>query len=271
VADTKLGGISSTIAACEALLSRGYDIAAIVGCQELSKNTSGNSDTHSSSSSRTSAPVQQRPGLDNLQYLGDYIRRTPSQPPAALFELPACPGSPPDSHSNFSNPDLRSWLQRALPTFKDLAEHLKGWHRKRLVRLEAMRRSASEVLWWPFTQHANMATSEVTLIDARDGENFATVMEANAEKSGLLGMQTLYDACASWWTQGVSADIQPLVRQSIAYGAGRYGHVIFPEAVHEPALRLSEKLLETVGQGWASRVFFSDDGCDPLAPAIVCR
>jgi dethiobiotin synthetase/adenosylmethionine--8-amino-7-oxononanoate aminotransferase len=35
---------------------------------------------------------------------------------------------------------------------------------------------------------------------------------------------------------------------------------MFPENAHEPALQLSEKLLETVGKQWASRVYFSDDG-----------
>ena len=73
----------------------------------------------------------------------------------------------------------------------------------------------------------------------------------------------LYDGCASWWTQGVRAELQAPVQRQMAYGLGRYGHVIFPEAAHEPALALSERLLDTVGRGWASKVFFSDDGCAP--------
>lgn len=65
---------------------------------------------------------------------------------------------------------------------------------------------------------------------------------------------------------GVSGELQPAVQRQMAYAAGRYMHVIFPEAVHEPALALSERLLDTVGRGWAGKVFFSDDGCAPSAP-----
>jgi bifunctional dethiobiotin synthetase / adenosylmethionine---8-amino-7-oxononanoate aminotransferase len=35
----------------------------------------------------------------------------------------------------------------------------------------------------------------------------------------------------------------------MGYAAGRYGHVMFPENVHEPALRCAELLLEGVGKG----------------------
>jgi dethiobiotin synthetase/adenosylmethionine--8-amino-7-oxononanoate aminotransferase len=45
-----------------------------------------------------------------------------------------------------------------------------------------------------------------------------------------------------------------------AQAAGRYGHVLFPSGTHKPALDLAEKLLETVGRDWASRVFYSDNG-----------
>lgn len=54
---------------------------------------------------------------------------------------------------------------------------------------------------------------------------------------------------------------RPDVSLAVGEAAGRYGHVIFPGHVHEPALRLAELLLETgPGKGWASRVFFSDNG-----------
>lgn len=35
---------------------------------------------------------------------------------------------------------------------------------------------------------------------------------------------------------------------------------MFPGNAHAPALEVAEKVLQTVGQGWASRVFFSDNG-----------
>ena len=60
--------------------------------------------------------------------------------------------------------------------------------------------------------------------------------------------------------QGVSGELQAKLVSSMAYAAGRYGHVIFPENAHQPALDLAEKLLSGVGRGWADRVFFSDNG-----------
>ena len=64
-------------------------------------------------------------------------------------------------------------------------------------------------------------------------------------------------------TQGVSAELQPRLAAAVAHAAGRYGHVMFPENAHQPALDVASKLLAGVGSGWASRAFFSDDGSAP--------
>ena len=53
-----------------------------------------------------------------------------------------------------------------------------------------------------------------------------------------------------------------------AEAAGRYGHVLFPSGTHEPALHLAEKLLATVGKGWAERVFYSDNGSTGIEVAL---
>lgn len=37
--------------------------------------------------------------------------------------------------------------------------------------------------------------------------------------------------------------------REMGYSAARYGHVMFPENVYEPALRCAELLLEGVGEG----------------------
>jgi bifunctional dethiobiotin synthetase / adenosylmethionine---8-amino-7-oxononanoate aminotransferase len=55
---------------------------------------------------------------------------------------------------------------------------------------------------------------------------------------------------------------------SAAYASGRYGHVMFPECTHEPALAVSESLLSTVGRPWADRVFFSDNGSTAVEVAL---
>jgi dethiobiotin synthetase/adenosylmethionine--8-amino-7-oxononanoate aminotransferase len=44
--------------------------------------------------------------------------------------------------------------------------------------------------------------------------------------------------------------------------------VLFPSGTHAPALNLAEKLISTVGKGWASRVFFSDNGSTGMEVAL---
>lgn len=56
--------------------------------------------------------------------------------------------------------------------------------------------------------------------------------------------------------------------REMGYSAGRYGHVMFPENVHEPALRCAELLLEGVGKGWATRAYFSDNGSTAVEIAL---
>ena len=81
----------------------------------------------------------------------------------------------------------------------------------------------------------------------------------------MLRLTPSFDACASWWTQGAAgADPASTARlaRSLAAAAARYGHVIHPEAAHEPGVRAAKMLLggKGPGRGWASRVFWSDDG-----------
>jgi hypothetical protein len=41
-------------------------------------------------------------------------------------------------------------------------------------------------------------------------------------------------------SQGISAQQHPLLTKAIAYAAGRYGHVMFPENTHAPALSTAQ-------------------------------
>lgn len=56
--------------------------------------------------------------------------------------------------------------------------------------------------------------------------------------------------------------------RDMGYAAARYGHVMFPENVYEPALHCAELLLDGVGKGWASRTFFSDNGSTAIEIAL---
>jgi dethiobiotin synthetase/adenosylmethionine--8-amino-7-oxononanoate aminotransferase len=52
----------------------------------------------------------------------------------------------------------------------------------------------------------------------------------------------------------------PRLALEAAYAAGRYGHIMFAGATHEPALKLAEHVLEGLKNPRLSRVFYTDDG-----------
>ena len=77
-----------------------------------------------------------------------------------------------------------------------------------------------------------------------------------------------FDGSASWWTQ-TFGHAHPSLTLAAARASGRYGHVMFPQAVHLPALNLVERLVkEGPGKGWASKGFISDNGSTAMEVAI---
>lgn len=68
----------------------------------------------------------------------------------------------------------------------------------------------------------------------------------------------LLDGVSSWWvnTHGHS---HPYINKAIAEQAETLEHVIFAGFTHEPAIRLSEKLVDVLPEG-LNRVFYSDNG-----------
>ena len=87
----------------------------------------------------------------------------------------------------------------------------------------------------------------------------------NAESTNIL--QASLDGSASWWTQGLGHANHNLT-MAAAYAAGRYGHVMFPEAIHEPALSLAKALLSVVNNPRLTRLFYSDNGSTGTEVAI---
>jgi dethiobiotin synthetase/adenosylmethionine--8-amino-7-oxononanoate aminotransferase len=133
VGDGKLGGISSTVGAYESLQIRGYDTIAIVLVDS---------------------------GLSNEQALCQYLKhRIP------VFVLPQLPQDP--------NESLASWFSMAEGMFADLRDTLERAHSDRIKRLVEMPRKASQILWWPFTQHSLVKEGSIAVIDSRCGENFS--------------------------------------------------------------------------------------------------
>lgn len=154
---------------------------------------------------------------------------------------------------------LDQWFDEHDTVFADVNKALNSFHKNRLESFKRMEERAEQVFWWPFTQHKK--TGGLSMIDSAHGDEFSVYRpDSNT-------VEPLFDACASWWTQGVGHGNAKMAT-ALAYAAGRYGHVMFPENAHEPALQLSEKLLASVGKGWASRVYYSDDGSTAVEVAL---
>ncbi|KAF7154301.1 hypothetical protein RHSIM_Rhsim01G0006800 [Rhododendron simsii] len=158
---------------------------------------------------------------------------------------------------------LMEWFDEAQTVFGCLKETMISAYIQRIERLHSMPKMAQDIFWWPFTQHKLVPEEAVTIIDSRCGENFAVPKVLN---NNFITQQ--FDACASWWTQGPDLTLQIELARDMGYAAARFGHVMFPENVHEPALECAELLLEGVGKGWASRTFFSDNGSTAIEIAL---
>ncbi|CAA7062397.1 unnamed protein product [Microthlaspi erraticum] len=189
-------------------------------------------------------------GLVNEVPLTSYLRNK-----VPVLVLPSVPKDPSD--------DLVEWFVESDGVFKDLREVMMTTYLERVERLNSMAKQAGEVFWWPFTQHQLVPEEKVMVIDSRCGEHFTIYKGSD---NGSLTQQ--FDACASWWTQGPDPAFQAELAREMGYTAARFGHVMFPENVYEPALKCAELLLDGVGKGWASRVYFSDNGSTAIEIAL---
>ncbi|XP_019463455.1 PREDICTED: bifunctional dethiobiotin synthetase/7,8-diamino-pelargonic acid aminotransferase, mitochondrial isoform X1 [Lupinus angustifolius] len=196
------------------------------------------------------AVVLEDHGLLNEGPLMSYTRNK-----VPVLVLPPVPKDP-------SN-DLMEWFEGCHSLFSNLKEIMHSAYFERIKKLHEMPKKARDIIWWPFTQHKLVPDGGVTVIDSRCGENFAVFKAQDAEV-----IAPVFDACASWWTQGPDAVLQTELAREMGYAAARYGHVMFPENVHEPALNCAEVMLEGVGKGWASRVYFSDNGSTAIEIAL---
>jgi dethiobiotin synthetase/adenosylmethionine--8-amino-7-oxononanoate aminotransferase len=247
VGDARLGGISTTLAAYEALRSRGYDVPAIVFGMGPGLE----------SADRNAAAIRAQLDPEETPIVEPYLR---------VF----------DAHAQASVAQPAQGSVSVDETAQRFIEHLRHWWCRRAIRWQDMLRESDQVLWWPFTQHqarrmpsASEERAQTTLIDSAYGDDYTIIKSVKRDVSGMspqkrtssseLTQERWFDGCGSWWTQSVGHG-HPTLNRSIGNALGRYGHVMFPECVHEPAWLLSKRLLNSVGNGWASRVFFSDNG-----------
>lgn len=247
-----LGGISSTVSAYESLKIHGYDVDALV--------------------------ILREDYYRNWEYLQRWAEEHHLR--FGLLDLP-----PPQIHGNDGPSELedqqqmldyyqRTSLSDRPSSITALVRGLQKTHTERLEQIETMPSRALSKIWWPFVQHTTITKpSDVTVIDSASGDFLLTHQPlqpemdlGNSISSGPL-LSPQFDGSASWWTQSLG-HAHPAITLSAAYAAGRYGHVLFPRCVHPPAMQLAECLLTSVGQGWANRVFFSDNGSTGIEVAL---
>ncbi|KIY53797.1 PLP-dependent transferase [Fistulina hepatica ATCC 64428] len=240
IGDSRLGGISSTISAYESMLLRGFIVDAIV----LFKDEY----------------------YRNWEYLKAYFAErgvwvSAVDPPPEILPDPKANFSITEKYyETISNPDNDTGIG-------GVVDHLTECHAKRLEDLSSMSSRARSAVWWPFVQHGLVnGDQDVTVIDSAQSDFFNTYHSRTESSSSAL--RPTFDGSASWWTQAFGHG-NPALTLAASAASGRYGHVIFPQAVHAPALRLAERLVQKgPGKGWASRAFFSDDGATAMEVAL---
>lgn len=170
----------------------------------------------------------------------------------------------------------------SLPVVDALLECIHEKHHERLSKLSSMPALAESVIWHPFRQHG--LPQEIIAIDSAYGDQFqastpaiipddTSVPSPSAlspisrlpESEPLL--TPLFDGSASWWTQGLGHG-NPTLSLTAAHAAGRYGHVMFANAVHGPALDLAYSLLSSLANPRLSRVFYTDNGSTGMEVAV---
>lgn len=197
VGDGRLGGISATLSSYDALSLRGHSVPLVVLMEGPDGGRLGNA-----------AAIQK-----HLRGRATVLSFPECLPPPA-GEAGAA-GSPAQQAQQI-DANLAAWLEQSAPQFDALLGLASAAHADRVRQLASAAGEARSMLWWPFTQHGSVASDAgVTVIDSRAGESFCVYRPSPAEAAGTGAggrpdgseagsLDFLYDACASWWTQGVS-------------------------------------------------------------------
>ncbi|KAI9512964.1 PLP-dependent transferase [Russula earlei] len=251
VGDSRLGGISSTISAYESLLLRGFVVDAVL----LFKD----------------------PYHRNSEYLEPYL----AERGVKVSAVDPPPPREADARKNFM---VTEEYYRKLASddraggLLGVVEHLDERHEGRIKELHSMPRRALDTVWWPFVQHGLLkGEGDVNVIDSAWGDHFSVFnghrrSSSSSSPPSTAGLGSLlesqFDGSASWWTQALG-HAHPALTLAAARAAGRYGHVMYPRAIHAPALRLAERLVhDGPGKGWAARAFISDNGSTGMEIAL---
>jgi adenosylmethionine-8-amino-7-oxononanoate aminotransferase len=108
-------------------------------------------------------------------------------------------------------------------------------------------------IWHPFTQHQT-AKNNIAIVR---GEGVLLYDENG---------KTYIDAVSSWWTN-LFGHSNPKIANAIKHQVDTLEHVIFAGFTHQPAIDLSENLLEILPKN-QSKIFFSDNGSTCVEVAL---
>lgn len=244
VGDGRLGGISATLSALESLILRGYDVHGIVLIDESEGEHGSNLPALKEYANRCMAL---RSGCGRPLLRSD----------DSIVSLPPLPPSEIPLDGWFESSQVKEQVER-FDGFLDVA-----WS-EHVDTLQGLKEAGLSSLWWPFTQH--QGHDSATIIDGAAGDNFSVL---NKTEDGMERRNS-FDACASWWTQGMGHGDSSLTLAAAA-ASGKFGHVIFADNIHEPAVAVADRLLKSKsgpGRDWASKVFFTDDGSTAMEVAI---
>ncbi|VUC24536.1 unnamed protein product [Clonostachys rosea] len=239
VGDSRLGGISQTISSYESLKIRGYDVASVLLFQNDQYNNDG--------------------------YLEEYLYKQGKIPVTTVPEPPAR-----NSNHDEDNQALAAYYRNVDSSDKisKVVENLDQRAEDRVSQLQSMSERAHKTIWYPFTQQKLLSPNSISTIDSAHGDYFQVYKPQNdTESSDRPLLQPAFDGSASWWTQGLGHGSSQLT-MAAAYAAGRYGHVMFAEAIHEPALTLAEKILQGTQNPRLTRTFYTDNGSTGCEVAI---
>ncbi|KAG2165346.1 hypothetical protein VTO58DRAFT_101755 [Aureobasidium pullulans] len=237
VGDHRLGGIGSTISSWESLHVRGYDVNSVLLFEE----------------SR----------YDNHTYLKDYFKER------GILTLSLPP--PPEAKSSQAEDEqsMKQYYDSAShsSSLEQCIDNIIKTHDQRLSSLQSLPKRADSSIWHPFMQHTERSEQNILAIDSAYGDYFQTHNSTGSGSKEGNQLKPAFDGSASWWTQGLGHG-NPALALTAAHAAGRYGHVMFAGAAHEPAVSLSETLLQNIGNPRLSKVFFSDNGSTGMEVAV---
>ncbi|RKF63555.1 Bifunctional dethiobiotin synthetase/7,8-diamino-pelargonic acid aminotransferase, mitochondrial [Erysiphe neolycopersici] len=241
VADSNLGGISSTISAFESLHIRGYTVDALL--------------------------LFENHVFQNHEYLKEYFKENGIQ----SFNFSPPPPRLPDAQEELESTFEYYSKMSESESVEELLNHLSRRHQTRIEKLEQMSKDAHAKIWYPFTQHKLVSPTKIMPIDSASGDFFmAACLKSKTSPSSCEDeaiLSPVFDGSASWWTQGLG-HASPTLSLAAAHAAGRFGHVMFAGNIHEPALTLANSLLTNLKNPRLSKVFFSDNGSTGVEVAI---